>query len=463
MLGAVVLVSETASKNASTETAKFTPINVEITNQTDTSFTVSWQTKDATTGVVRILSPKITDTDFIDDRDVALGADKKTQAKRSTHHITLKHLTPKTKYIWEIYSGNKKFQNTTGPWVATTGPTLATNTSGFEPAFGTVAQTSGAPAADALVYVVLDGSQPLSTYVNPTGSWLVPLSTIRSVGNKEYLPYADRINQSIRVAYGDEEASAVTDISADSPVPVIVLGKSYDFRKNTTSTPQIAQVQPQVLSAQTPASPTVTPVPTVPITPTSMPTLLESPSPTAPPTPTMKKSNYIVSLALPKNGAFLTSTLPLFQGTGIPGENVLVTIGSPNPMQSKMQIGTDGIFRYTPDKPLAAGKQHVTITTLSTNNKPVTLTSTFTILKSGTQVLGDATQSATLTTTTTPTGTPEPQISLSQEVNSTDSASAVSTPTPSPKPPVSGTTEITILGVVFAVGLLAAGAFLFLR
>jgi uncharacterized surface anchored protein len=75
-------------------------------------------------------------------------------------------------------------------------------------------------------------------------------------------------------------------------------------------------------------------------------------------------------------------------------------------MSDSVIIGADGMWRYTPPKPLSEGKQSVTITTSDAKNQTVALTHVFEILKSGTQVLGEATPSATLTPTIDMTPTP---------------------------------------------------------
>ena len=64
---------------------------------------------------------------------------------------------------------------------------------------------------------------------------------------------------------------------------------------------------------------------------------------------------------------------------------------------------------------MAEGKQSITITTTDQHNQTKALTHTFEILKSGTQVLGDATPSATLVPTPTIDSTPTPVTTLSGE------------------------------------------------
>ena len=84
-----------------------------------------------------------------------------------------------------------------------------------------------------------------------------------------------------------------------------------------------------------------------------------------------------------------------------------ITIGITEPTIGSTVVGKDGVWKYTPKQTLAPGKQSITITTVDAKNKAVAITHTFTILKSGSQVLGDATPSGTLEETPTPIPTLE--------------------------------------------------------
>lgn len=88
-----------------------------------------------------------------------------------------------------------------------------------------------------------------------------------------------------------------------------------------------------------------------------------------------------------------------------------------NPISATIAVEADGVWRYTPSRPLSEGKQSVTITTTDQNGQAKALTNTFEVLKSGTQVLGDATPSATLIPTPTDIveSTPTPTATLSGE------------------------------------------------
>ncbi|MBI3559624.1 hypothetical protein HY087_00655 [Candidatus Gottesmanbacteria bacterium] len=228
----------------------------------------------------------------------------------------------------------------------------------------------------------------------------------------KYLDGSQRLTEMIRVLWGDQEATAVTDTLNDAPVPTMVLGKTYDFRRQ-----QATNGQSQPLADATRNTPTVLGVKTI-------------------------------GLTAPAQNASLTTTLPLIVGTGLRGKTVSVVVGITNPVSGTTTVGGDGIWRYTPTKPLGEGKQSVTATTVDERGLPVAFTHTFTIFKSGTQVLGEATPSAQLTPTFTPTPT----------------ATAQATPTPTPeatlagKPvPTSGTTLPTILILLLGTSVLGFG------
>jgi hypothetical protein len=196
----------------------------------------------------------------------------------------------------------------------------------------------------------------------------------------------------------------------------MILGKTYDFRKQQARLPDGQAAPPQ------------------------------SPSVLGDTTSSKPASTKTIGLVSPAQNASLATTLPLIAGTGIPEKTVSVVVGITSPVSDTTTVGADGIWRYTPTKPLGIGKQSVTATTVDERGKAVAFTHTFTILKSGTQVLGEATPSATLSPT--PTATP--------------SASPSATPSPTPQlegepVPESGTSLPTVLMLMLGAGLVTSG------
>jgi len=403
LAGAVIFLFESYSRRTGQAGGSVVPTNVVITNVTDTGFAVVWTTPDPATGTIKLVSPKHTPSAFFDDRDTT-GKLK----SYSTHMVTIRSLTPATLYTFQILSNGKNF--TTGvakSYDATTARTISGGGTELEPAYGAINDALGSPVAGAIVLVTLEQGQLLSALTSPSGSWLLSLGFSRTASLDNYLDGKERITETIRVIWGDQETTAITDTLNDGPVPTMVLGKTYDFRKQQAAVPET----PAVLGDQVAVKPS-----------------------------TFKT----IALSSPAQNASLTTTLPLIQGTGIPGKTVSVVVGIASPVSGTTTVGGDGVWRYTPTKPLGTGKQSITATTTDDRGKPVAFTHTFTILKSGTQVLGDATPSATLSPTPI----------------ATSSASPSATPTPQLQGepvPTSGTTLPTILIILLGAGLLTSG------
>jgi hypothetical protein len=203
----------------------------------------------------------------------------------------------------------------------------------------------------------------------------------------------------------------------------MIMGKSYDFRKQqakSASSP-LAQISspPQVLGDQT--------------------------------------QPLAVSLTSPVDGLALAFNKPLFQGTGVAGKEVRLVISANSTLSESITVRQDGTWQYTPTRPLREGAHTVSMSTVDGQNKPIKLSHTFTILKSGSQVLGDATPSATLS----PTVDISPTTSITATPTQFASPTATLIPTPTPtvdligKPvPVSGNGPGTLGYIVIGGGLL---------
>ncbi len=395
--------------------ATHTPQNVTISNVTDTTFTVSWVTSEPVTGA--IILEGTPNTTILDDRQTVPGAP--TNAARTTHHVTARNLRADTPYAVRILSGGKTFGNNASPYEIRTAPVITGTGSNLEPAYGQVTLPTDQPAEGAILYLTPNGAQTLSVIVKSSGSWVIPLNLVRTSDLSAYLPGAERIDESIIVRDATGEATALTDTLNDNPVPTITIGKTYDFRKIQ------AMATPTRAIALAP-------------TPTTQPTVLGI-STTA---------SGTVAIVKPQQNAALSSNLPLIQGTGIPGKKVSLLLGIAKPISATVTVGTDGVWYFTPPKPLAEGKQSVTITTVDAKGKTVAITHNFQILKSGTQVLGDATPSATLT--------PSPTIAFAE--TPTPTATLAGEPVP-----ITGSPLPLIMLLVLGLGLLTGGTMVLLR
>lgn len=406
----VIFIFERVLRLPTAATQSQEPQNVQITNVTDGSFTMTWTTSGPATGTLFVSSPRERGRTVFDERD----SDGKFR-KYITHSVTVRSLLEASEHSVKILSNGKTYLNAGKPFMVRTAGALPPPAGGLEPAYGTAQTPENAPADGAIVSLTVEGGQTLSALVKSSGSWLIPLNLLRSQDLAAYLPLAERMTETIRIRYDGQDATAITDTLNDSPVPTIVIGKTYDFRK----------LQAQAATQSSFAL-------TGPVSDASE--ILGDT--TSQDEERLVKSDGQIRLVAPKDGSALPTTLPLIQGTGIPGKSVTITLGITNPKSDTTTIGGDGVFRYTPTTPLAPGKSSVTMTTTDATDQPVAITHTFEILKSGTQVLGTATPSATLT----PTITATPTSTLAGE-----------------PVPVSGSMFPTLLLMLLGFGLLAGG------
>lgn len=420
IVGVVAVGSETYVKTTTAASGSIQPVNVNIANLNDTTFSVTWTTSSPAAGAISVTSPTGSRVLF-DDQDT------KVQNKYMTHSVTFRGTTADTSYTFTILSNGKKTLNNGKPYTVRTAPILTTASGNLEPAYGTILTADKTPVKGALIRLTIDGSQMLSTTTKPSGTWLIPLNLIRTEDLSGFLPVTERMNITIAVEGNGLTTTAVTDTLNDSPVPDMMLGKTYDFRK---------------ANAKAPGAP-----------------LALNPTPASPKTGAVlgtanAKPANIVALTIPAQGAALPTTLPLVQGTGIPGKTVSIVLGINTPIGGSATVGSDGLWSFSPAKPLSPGAQSVTITTKDVNNKAVAITHLFTVLKSGTQVLGDATPSATLTPTATPTATLTIAPTATPSAESTLAAQT---------PPTSGSVLPTIIVLLLGAGLMLGGGVILIK
>jgi hypothetical protein len=386
-IGVFIFAFEHISRTSTSAGASIQPRNVTVTNVTDSSFSLTWETADAATGLIEVFSSREKAEAFYDDRDTG---GKSKPGTFTTHSATAINILANTTYDIKILSNGKMFLDNGKSYKVTTASTITGTPSGLEPAYGTIMTSANLPAEGALVFLSLDGGQLLSTLVNASGNWLIPLNHTLTTDLSRYVTAQTRITELIRVDLNNQEANAVTDTLNDAPVPTMNMGKTYDFRKVQAKAP----TTPTVLGTQT-------------------------------------QTGTTVALIQPAEGAALATSFPLVAGIGIPGKIVSVVLGITNPIAGSTTVKSDGTWLFTPPSALGEGKQSVTITTTDKDSKPAAITHQFTIFKSGTQVLGIATPSAEITPTATPTAIPTAQ-----------------------PIPTSGTTLPTILLILLGAGLL---------
>src|SRR4030043_872893 len=323
------------------------PKNVRVSNINESSFSVSWTTAVDTKGFIKWGGKERTLNQTALDK-----LDPNTKTKN--HYITINNLDISKDYYFSINSDGFDYSNNNLPWQIQTGSKLSSpNRSNI--IYGSVLTSSGQPEKKAIIYVSAGGGSLLSTISEEDGSWVIPLSSIRTKEIKTKTPI-DEFDNNIEIILqsGSEIAAATIYPVAAKPVPPITLGLTYDFKKLTGedlgNTPE-ANIEISENGALE-ITPTVTP-------------------------------EEFVTIDNPKEGE---SVLPFsleFSGVGPPGESVTLTVESENSITGAVQTDAGGNWNWKPQQILEPGTHSITLTWEGENGIQKSIKREFTVEAQG--------------------------------------------------------------------------------
>lgn len=440
-VGAAVFLDKSSPSLTLRASKSIQPEEVHFSNINESSFTVSWITTVPSIGSVLVNRDEQKFT-FLDDLD-----SDNIPRPRTTHYITVKNLNESATYSVKVISGNQNCSsNLSCPTYTQQTAVRLDSALSLPPAHGTIFVNDDKPAEGAIVYLTIGKSAPLSSRVDSSGLWVIPLTNLRNQDllSRPIISDNDIVQITAQLS-PDEVATAVVDIRSirqNLTIPKIILGNSYNFidlisKKDLLAKIEQPENQKNILG-------------------------ITSQSETRIPTTTEK-----INVLFPKNdGDSTPDNRPRLRGMAPAGSLLLITVNS-TPQTGKITVNDDGTWSWRPPKELPAGIHNLNIQGYDQNGNLFTVTRQFIVLKSGESVLGESTPSASLT--------PSPIITVSPTVNLTPTATPVTSPTtavsitPSPtlqptsppvtqvptRPPTSGSTGITVLlvslGAMFLV------------
>ena len=363
------------------------PQNVRITNVTDSSFSVSYATDGSVTGSLNYGLDSKLGKSALDDRDQQTG----NLASHKVHDITVRSLSPLTKYYFSITSGQNSYLNQDQYFAVTTGPAISEGPPNQNPLSGKVILSDGTSPKEAIIYATADNSQVISTLVKTDGSYILPLNSLRSADYSAYYTFPAGATVKMLI-FGDSLTSNVSlSINQISPVPTVILSQNYDFRNSQS------------------------PVSNVPETSGSFPSFSST-------------SSGALRILTPQNNQGLTDQQPLFKGTGEPSQNVKIIIHSDQVLQTNVQIDKNGTWSYRPPSSLSPGTHTITIQAQDSSGVLQSITQSFIVYASGQQINPPAPSPTRMPTlTSTPTPTPTPTVTL--KVTPTQRVVPTATPT----------------------------------
>lgn len=392
--------------------------SIEITNVFSGQVTIIWKTDQQQKGWI-VYGESESDLTQVatDERDGS------QQTARKYHYVTLKDLKKNTRYFFKITDGDAFLE--TGGRSLFTFQTIGTidQINNLKPAYGKIIDRAGVPYQDAIVTLSAKNVYALSTLSKSTGEWLIPLNYTVDKSTGKFVSLSP--SQAVRIHVYSEtgkETIVTALVSQLSPVEKsLQLGQTYTFEN-----------QENVLSAQS-----------------------------------NNKTPATIDVNYPAQNAVIPAQKPLIKGTGPAGAVISITIsGGKGAISGTSTIDSNGTWKYDVPQLLQAGTYTLAVAPAGSKNKAETKNRTFTIAKSGVQVLSSATSSANLTPTQAVT--PSPTIDPASLTPTVTPIIVLNSPTPqpttiptqvassTPTPPVSGGSIYAL--VLSSVALILFGA-----
>ena len=410
------------------------PQNIRITNITDTAFTITYTTDASVIGTVNLTNTGDKPQVVLDDRDQTAGIPK----PYNTHSISVKNLTAQTPYSFSILSGTTTYLDGNNPFTFTTPAKLTSQPTDQAPLAGKIVLPDGTVPTETLVFVTTDNGQLLSTLLNPSGLYILPLNTMRTKDFSNFVLFTHDNKLHVLATNGPLTTRAILAMDGINPAPAMTLSQDYDFTISTTP----------LASGAASAFPNFT----------------------LPPNNTYNATPQII---FPKQNESFADQQPQFSGTASPNSQVTVTIHSDEKITTTVKTSANGSWSYRPDKPLSPGLHTITITAPDQFGILRTIQQSFTVYAAGTQVNQSATPSATLAPTKSPTkATPTPTVVVKKPSPTIANQQTVTSPSPiptatrlliSPKPtlPPTGSNTVAVVSLT-GIATVIVGVVLFL-
>lgn len=330
---------------------------IEATNISSSQVSVFWQTEQPESGWVTYgASENKLDKIALDERDF-----QNNNEARRIHYAILRNLDPSTKYYFKLVNEKELIANPQGRAFSFVTLPRSSQVSNLKPAYGKITDSGGAPLDNVIVILSVKDAYLLSTLSKSSGEWLIPLNYIldKKTSSLKALAKDEQIQLDF---FGENGKRSVvqTTLSSLSPLSqTIVLGKNYKLHQKEG-----------VLSATDDRS-------------------------------------VKVEILFPKENAVIPGTSPLIRGTGVPNAEVTASITNKGKdLTARAKVGGNGSWSINLSSSLSAGKHNLSIRTKDTKGSEIALNRNFSIAKSGEQVLGEATGSATPTVTPVASATP---------------------------------------------------------
>jgi len=351
---------------------------IQILNISNNDVMVFWETVDPQIGWINYgENQNLLDKRALDERDLPTRGNK-----WRLHFVHLTDLEQNKTYFFKLTSNKQVITDENNKPFSFKTQSATTQVSSLKPMYGKITKVDGSGLEGAIVILSLQNRPYLGSLTKASGEWL-------------FVPRIDKAisadDEAVLDFYCEDQSRTTVKARINNLSPLaqtLTIGKDYDFSDDE-----------KVLSAST-----------------------------------VKKNNFQeIDIIFPKEQTEpIPATNPLIKGTALPRTQVFIFIESPVIYSFRTETDSDGVWKINMPEPLQPGKHTITLVTKDKSGKEVKLVRKFVIGKSGEQVQGIATGSATPTLPIQVTSTPSlTQYAVSPTI-------VITTQIPTPTTPVSG-------------------------
>lgn len=372
------------------------PLNPQVANITNTSADISFVTTAACPASVSVNNQVYNDV--------------KSASANKIHYFQIKNLTADTDYRYLIISNAENFEQNNYNFKTGSPPQSSLPVSNL--AWGRVLNPDNKTAGNAIVYLNIPGSSPLSSFITTDGNWSISLASSFNESKKDWFkPSSNIAEEEIIVISEDNTTTQVVNFTnLNNPVPDIIIGQ------NSLSAPSSPSTIPGNLTNISPA--------------------LNPPG---------------LDILNPRDGETLNSSRPEFFGTAPIKSNIIIEIHSDTTTTADTQSDPAGTWHWTPSENLAPGDHTITIKVQDPNTGLwQTATRNFTVLAANNNELAFVASGSATPATSTPTLipsltlVPSPTSKITPTITPT-TVVRVARPSSPSSPPVSGNNLPTLI------------------
>lgn len=204
-----------------------TPQNITVSNISDDSVTISWQTLKSVSSYIKYGQRFSDEQTILDDRDT------NTPKPHPIHYVTIKKLHPKTEYQFKIISG----RNSSDVSRFKTAAPLS-NQTGFGPIIGSVLD-GDKPLSESIAYLSISDAPIQSALIQTEGNFLIPLSQLRKSDFSDAYPLSEGLTPKVTIVSEKGTATMLFKLSLSTPpLPPMKLGQDQDITTRPLQTPE---------------------------------------------------------------------------------------------------------------------------------------------------------------------------------------------------------------------------------